>query len=155
MSPVKPIPEGFHTITPHVTVKGAAKAIDFYKAAFGAEELGRHAMPDGLIMHATLKIGDSRLYLNDEFPDMGCNGPAPGGTSPVTLHLFVQDADKAWDRAVKAGASIKMPIADQFWGDRYGVLADPFGHYWSIGQRKQDLTSEQVMKAAAAAFGGH
>ena len=141
-----------HELFSYICVKNAGKAIDFYKQAFGAEEIGRHGMPDGKIMHATLKVGDSMLFLNDEFPEMGCKGPGAVGTSPVTIHLYVQDADKAWDRAVKAGATIKMPIADQFWGDRYGVLSDPFGHFWSIGTRKQDLTPAQVAQAAQKAF---
>ena len=154
MPAVKPIPDGFHTITPHLVVKGAAKAIDFYKAAFGAEELGRHASPDGSIMHALLKIGDSMLMLNDEYPQMGAKGPQSIGGTPVTLNLYVQDADQSFQRAVKAGAIVKMPIADMFWGDRYGQVTDPFGHAWSIATHKQDLTPAQVEKAAAAAFGG-
>ena len=151
MPTVKPIPDGFHTITPHITVKGAAKAIDFYKKAFGAEELGRHAMPDGTVMHATLRIGDSMLMLNDEFPQMGAKGPQTLGGSAVTLSLYVQDADKSWDRAVKAGAKVKFAITDQFWGDRYGIVSDPFGHDWAIATHKQDLTPEQIMKASASA----
>jgi len=154
MPAAKPIPDGFHTITPHIVVKGAAKAIDFYKAAFGAEELGRHGMPDGTIMHALLKIGDSMLMLNDEFPSMGAKGPTSIGGTPVTLNLYVQDADKAWARAVKAGATVKMPIADMFWGDRYGIVADPFGHAWSIATHKVDLTPAQIMEASKAAMGG-
>lgn len=154
MPAVKPIPDGFHTITPHIVVKGAAKAIDFYKAAFGAEELGRHAMPDGSIMHALLKIGDSMLMLNDEFPMMGAKGPQSIGGTSVTLNLYVQDADKAFQRAVQAGATVKMPIADMFWGDRYGIVADPFGHAWSIATHKVDLTPAQIMEASKAAMGG-
>jgi len=154
MPTVKPIPDGFHTITPHLVVKGAAKAIDFYKAAFGAEELSRHAMPDGSIMHALLKIGDSMLMLNDEFPQMGAKGPTSIGGTSVTLNLYVQDADKSWARATKAGATVKMPIADMFWGDRYGIVADPFGHAWSIATHKQDLTPEQLMQASKSAMSG-
>ena len=154
MPAVKPIPDGFHTITPHLVVKGAAKAIDFYKSAFGAEELGRHATPDGSIMHALLKIGDSMLMLNDEFPQMGAKGPNSIGGTSVTLNLYVQDADKSFQRAVTAGATVRMPIADMFWGDRYGIVQDPFGHAWSIATHKQDLTSAQIEKAAASAFAG-
>jgi PhnB protein len=154
MPAVKPIPEGFHSLTPHIVVKGAAKAIEFYKKAFGAEEIVRHGMPDGTIMHATIRIGDSMLMLNDEFPQMGAKGPLSLGGTPVTLHLYVQDADKAWDRALKAGATVKFPLADQFWGARYGIVSDPFGHDWSISTHKQDLTPEQVMKASQAAFSG-
>jgi uncharacterized glyoxalase superfamily protein PhnB len=154
MPAVKPIPDGFHSLTPHITVKGAAKAIDFYKKAFGAEEIRRHAMPDGSVMHALLRIGDSMLMLNDEFPQMNCKGPATIGGTAVTLSLYVADADKAWERAVQAGANVKMPIADMFWGDRYGLVTDPFGHDWAIATRKQDLTPDQVMAAAKASMGG-
>ena len=151
---VKPIPDGFHTLTPHIVVKGAAKAMDFYKKAFGAEELGRHAMPDGSIMHALMRIGDSMLMLNDEFPQMGAKGPATIGGTPVTLHIYVQDADKSWQQAVSAGATVTMPLADQFWGDRYGIVTDPFGHHWSIATHKVDLSPDQMMAAAKAAMSG-
>jgi uncharacterized glyoxalase superfamily protein PhnB len=154
MPAVKPIPDGFHSLTPHITVKGAAKAIDFYKKAFGAEEIHRHAMPDGSVMHALLRIGDSMLMLNDEFPQMNCKGPATIGGTPVTLSLYVPDADKSWERAVQAGAAVKMPIADMFWGDRYGLLTDPFGHDWAIGTRKKDMTPDEIMAAAKASMGG-
>jgi PhnB protein len=154
MPAVKPIPDGFHTITPHIVVQGAAKAIDFYKAAFAAEELSRHPTPDGKIMHALLKIGDTMLMLNDEFPQMGAKGPKSIGGTPVTLHMYVQDADKSFNRAVQAGATVTMPIADMFWGDRYGIVTDPFGHSWSIATHKQDLTPEQMKKAGEAAFSG-
>ena len=153
MPKAKPIPEGFHTITPHLVVKDATKAIDFYKKAFGAEEIARHVGPDGRsIMHATLKIGDSRIMLNDEMPDMGCRGPLAIGGTAVTLHLYVQDADKAFERATKAGAKVTMPLADQFWGDRYGIVTDPYGHMWSISTHIQDLSNEELAKAAQAAF---
>ena len=133
MPAVKPVPEGFHTITPHIVVKGAARAIEFYAKAFGAQEHGRHQMPDGTIMHAALKIGDSMIMLNDEFPDMNVRGPLSIGGTAVTIHLYVPDVDQAFDRAVKAGAKVTFPLADQFWGDRYGQLTDPFGFTWSIG----------------------
>jgi uncharacterized glyoxalase superfamily protein PhnB len=153
MPKVKPIPEGFHTITPHIVVKDASKALDFYKKAFGAEELGRHLGPDGKsIMHALVRVGDSMLMLNDEFPDMGCRGPQSIGGTAVTLHLYVQDADKAFERATKAGAKVTMPLLDQFWGDRYGIVTDPFGHMWSIASHIKDLTDAQVAEAAKAAF---
>jgi len=154
MPAVKPIPDGFHTLTPHIIVKGAAKAIDFYKKAFGAEEIHRHAMPDGSVMHALVRIGDSMLMLNDEFPQMKCFGPATIGGTAVTLNLYVADADKAWERAVQAGAKIKMPIADQFWGDRYGLVTDPFGHDWAIATHKKDLKPEEIMAAAKASMAG-
>ena len=154
MPAVKPIPDGFHTLTPHIVVKGCAQAIEFYKKAFGAEELSRHPLPDGSIMHAMIRIGDSMVMMNDEFPQMGAKGPASIGGTPVTLHLYVADADKAWERAVAAGATVRMPIADMFWGDRYGVVSDPFGHSWSIATHKEDLTPEQMMAKMQAAMSG-
>jgi PhnB protein len=153
MPKAKPIPDGFHTLTPHLVMKDAGKAIEFYKKAFGAEELGRHPGPDGKsIMHALLKIGDSMLMLNDECPEMGARGPLSIGGTAVTMHVYVQDVDKAFERATKAGAKVVMPLADQFWGDRYGIVTDPFGHQWSLATHLQDLTDEQVGKAAQAAF---
>jgi PhnB protein len=154
MPAVKPIPDGFHSLTPHIVVKGAAKAIDFYKKAFGAEEIHRYGKPDGSVMHALLRIGDSMLMLGDEAPEMKCLGPTTIGGTAVTLNLYVADADKAWERAVQAGAKVKMPIADMFWGDRYGLVTDPFGHDWAIATRKQDLTSDQVMAAGKAFMSG-
>ena len=152
---IKPIPEGFHTITPHLVVKGASQAIEFYKKAFGAEELSRMHGPDGKsIMHAHLKIGDSLLFLMDEFPEMGSYGPLTGGRSPVTLHLYVKDVDSAFNTALAAGARQIMPPADMFWGDRYGKLVDPFGHEWSLATHKEDLTPEEIGKRAQAAFCG-
>ena len=152
----KPIPEGSHTITPHLVIEGASEAIAFYKEAFGAEEVSRMPMPgrDGQVKvgHAALRIGDSPLYLSDAFPEYGSNGP--NGGSPVTIHLFVTDADAAFARAVEAGATVTMPLADMFWGDRYGKLADPFGHHWSIATHLEDLTPEQMREKMAAAFGG-
>ncbi len=128
---VKPIPDGFNTLSAHVVVRGADQAIEFYKKAFGAEEITRIPGPGGKgIMHAELKIGDSMLMMCEEFPDMGAKSPAAIGGSPVTLHLYVQDVDQAFDRAVSAGATVKMPLTDMFWGDRYGKLTDPFGHEW-------------------------
>jgi PhnB protein len=151
----KPIPDGFHTLTPHLVIKGAAEAVEFYKRAFGAEEMCLMRMPgsDGTerVMHADLRIGDSRLFLADECPEYGSMGP--NGASSVTLHLYVDDADAAFDRAVEAGAQVAMPLADMFWGDRYGKLVDPFGHHWSIAQHKEDPTPEQ-MKERMAAFCG-
>ncbi len=148
----QPIPEGFRTITPHIICKNAAAAIDFYKKAFGAEEISRMPGPDGGIMHAELRIGDSALMLAGEFPDMGCVGPQTLGGSPVTLHLYVKDCDALFDRAVKAGAKELMPIEDQFWGDRYGKLEDPYGHHWSIATHKHDYTKDELKQRAAKAF---
>ena len=141
----KPIPDGFHTLTPHLVVKGATKAIEFYKKAFGAKEMKRMSGPDGeSIIHADLQIGDSRLLLVDEFPEMNARGPLTIGGSPVSIHMFVDDVDTAFERALAAGAEVRMPLADQFWGDRYGVLADPFGHLWSLATHKEDLTPEEI-----------
>jgi PhnB protein len=148
----KPIPDGFNTITPHIVVQDATKAIDLYKNAFGAQEQTRHMTPDGkAVMHAQLKIGNSMLMLANEFPPMCLSPKARGGTS-VTMHLYVENADAAFQRAVKAGCTVKMPIMDQFWGDRYGQVEDPFGHVWSIATHKQDLSPEQLAANAKAAF---
>jgi uncharacterized glyoxalase superfamily protein PhnB len=150
------IPNGQHTITPHLVIKGASEAIEFYKRAFGAEEHCRMPFPgpDGQVRvgHAELQIGNSRLYLADECPEYGATGP--NGSSPVTMHLYVTDADAAFTRAVEAGATVKMPLADMFWGDRYGKVVDPFGHHWSIAEHLEDLTPEQMQERMAAAFGG-
>ncbi len=152
---VKAVPEGYHTLTPHLVVKGAVDAIAFYKKAFGAEEIRRMMGPDGKsIMHAELKIGDSRLFLVDEFPQMKCLGPQSIGGTPVTIHVYVEDVDVAFKKAVDAGAQVTMPVADMFWGDRYGVLTDPFGHAWSIATHKEDLTPEEIGKRAEGAFSG-
>ncbi len=148
----KPVPPGYHTITPHIVVRGAAKAIDFYKRAFGAVELFRHATPDGRLMHAEIRIGDSIVMIGDAFPEMGCAGPE--GHSPVTLHLYVPDVDAAFVRAVEHGATVKMPVADMFWGDRYGQLADPFGHSWSVATHVRDVSPQEMEKAAAEMFSG-
>jgi uncharacterized glyoxalase superfamily protein PhnB len=152
MPKVKPIPDGFHTVTPHLVIKGASKAIEFYKKAFGAEEISRMPGPDGKLMHASIRIGDSILMLADEFPDMGAEGPEAFGGSPVKIHLYVEDVDAFVKNATKAGAKVTMPVQDQFWGDRYGKLEDPFGHQWSVGTHKEDLTPAQVMENAKAMF---
>jgi PhnB protein len=143
---VKPIPDGYHTLTPYMTVRDAARAIEFYKQAFGAVERGIMKGPDGKIMHAELMIGDSIVMLADEFPEYGSLSPQSTGGSGMGLHIYVEDADSAFDRAVKAGATIEMPIGDMFWGDRYGKLADPFGHKWSIATHKQDLSLDEMME---------
>jgi uncharacterized glyoxalase superfamily protein PhnB len=151
----QPIPTGYHAITPHLVIKGAAEAIEFYKRAFGAEELGRMPIPgsDGQMRvgHAALQIGDSRLMLADECPEYGVLGP--NGSSPVAIHLYVTDADATFDRAVEAGARVTMPLADMFWGDRYGKLVDPFGHHWSIATHQEDLTPEQMQERMQAHMG--
>jgi PhnB protein len=151
---IKAIPEDYHTLTPHLVVKGASQAIEFYKKAFGAEEISRLPGSDGKsLLHAAIKIGDSRLFLSDEFPQMGGLGPLSLGGTPVTIHVYVEDVDTAFDRAVAAGAKVQMPLADMFWGDRYGVLTDPFGHSWSLATHKEDLTTEEIGKRAQAFCG--
>jgi len=148
----KPIPEGFHTLTPYLTVKDAPRAIDFYKQAFGAQVRGTHYSPDGKIMNADLKIGDSILMLAEEFPGMGAKSPLALGDSPVTIHVYVEDVDKLFNQAIAAGAKAVMPVMDQFWGDRFGMVTDPFGHRWSIGTHKEDLTPAEIEKRGRAAF---
>lgn len=151
---VSPIPEGFHTITPSIVVDGAAAAIEFYKQAFGAQEIDRAPAPDGTkIFHATLQIGTSRFMLNDQFPDMGCLGPAAIGGSPTSMHLYVDDADAVFEQAIAAGATVTMPIDDVFWGDRYGRLKDPFGHEWAIATRKRNLTLDEMMQGMESCSG--
>ena len=151
---VKPIPEGMHTITPHLTCAGAAEAIEFYKKAFNAVEGGRMPGPDGKLMHAQMMIGDSHIMLVDEFPEWGGKGPKMLGGTPVAIHMYVNDADAIFKQAVDAGATVKMPIADMFWGDRYGVVIDPFGHMWSIATHKKDMTPEEMAKAGKEAMSG-
>jgi len=150
-SAAKPIPDGFHSLTPYIVCNGADRAIAFYKKAFGATELMRVPTPDGRLMHASIKIGDSIIMLNDEFPEMGALGPKARKGTPVTLHLFVGDVDAAFDRAVKAGAVIKMRVQDMFWGDRYGQIEDPFGHSWSLATHQRDMTAEEIQEAAKSA----
>jgi PhnB protein len=141
---VRPIPEGFHSLTPHLVCDGAAKAMDFYTQAFGAVDLGRMPGPGGKLMHGTMRIGDSVLMLVDDFPDFGSHSPLALKGSPVVIHLYVEDADAAFARAVQAGATAVMPLADMPWGDRYGVLVDPFGHKWSIASHQRDVSPEQM-----------
>jgi PhnB protein len=150
---VKPVPDGFHTLTPHITVKGASKAIDFYKKAFGAELLNVHKMEGGdQVMHALMRIGDSMLMLNDEWPDQGALGPDPSRRSAVALSLYVDNADRWFERATKAGAKAMMPPADMFWGDRYSMVTDPFGHLWAIATHKEDVSPAQMTERAKQAF---
>jgi len=149
---VKAVPEGMHTITPHLIINGADKAIEFYKKAFGAEVNGVHHTPDGKVMHASLKIGDSHLYLADEFPGMGAKGPQALGGSPVVLNLYADNIDKVFNQAVAAGATVTMPLANQFWGDRYGQVKDPFGHSWALGQHIEDVAPPEMERRANEAF---
>jgi len=145
-----PIPEGFHTVTPHLVIKGAAAAIDFYKRAFGAEVLGRMDGPGGSVGHAELKIGDSIIFLADEFPQGPCKSPQTLGGTTATLHLYVSDVDAAFKQAIAAGGRETMAVADMFWGDRFGQLQDPYGHTWSIATRKEVLTPQEVEQRAQA-----
>lgn len=149
-----PVPKGFHSITPHLTVKqGAVQYMKFLERAFGAVELGLAPGPDGRIMHAEARIGDSIVFFNDDFPEYA-GAPIAEGRWPFVLHLYVPDADAAFNRAVEAGCEVVMPLADQFWGDRYGLLRDPFGFAWSIATHVEDLTSEEMEARQKAAFGG-
>jgi PhnB protein len=142
-----PIPEDFHTITPQLVVSGVAGAVEWYTRALGAHELLRNAAPDGRVMHCELLLGDSRFFVVDEFAG-SMQSPATLGGTPVTLHLYVADVDGLFNRAVDAGATVLMPVADQFWGDRYGMLADPFGHRWSIASRIEDLSPKALHERA-------
>ena len=152
MANVKPIPEGAHTITPHLVIRDAAKAIEFYSKAFGAEPKTIHKTPDGKVMHASMKIGDSILFLADEFPAWHVLSPLSLNGSSVVLHIYTEDVDGLFQRAVNAGATATMPVADQFWGDRYGKLKDPFGHEWSIATHKEDISEEEVMQRGQKAM---
>jgi len=144
---VKPIPEGYHTLTPYFTVRDAVRAIEFYKQAFGAQERGLMKGPDGKVMHAELKIGNSIVMLADEFPEFGAVAPESGGNTSMGLHIYVDNVDQAFDRAVKAGAKVEMPVSDQFWGDRYGKLRDPFGHKWSIATHVKDMSADEMKRS--------
>jgi PhnB protein len=148
----KPIPEGYHSLTPYLIVNGAAEAIDFYKRAFGATELLRMADPKGRIAHAELKIGDSVIMLADENPNMGYRGPRSLGGSTVSIMLYVADVDGTFERAVKAGARAQRPVANQFYGDRSGMIEDPFGHFWTIATHFEDVAPEEMKRRVAAAF---
>jgi uncharacterized glyoxalase superfamily protein PhnB len=147
-----PVPQGFRTVTPHLQVKGAAKYIDFLKAAFGGVEQGRAAAPSGKLMHAEVQIGDSRIMLGDEFPEYGSPATVEGNL-PFVLHIYVPDADKTFAQAVSAGCKQIMPVADQFWGDRYGQVKDPFGFKWAIATHKEDLTPAEMQERQKKAFG--
>jgi PhnB protein len=150
---VQRVPAGFHRVTPHITVRDAGAMIEFYSKAFGAVEHRRAVGPDGkTIMHAEIRIGDSHVFLNDEFPEMGAFSPLSTNGTAVTMHLSVEDADKQFEQALAAGAEVVMPLADQFWGDRYGIIKDPSGHHWSIGSHMEDLTPQQIEERMAKAF---
>jgi PhnB protein len=146
---VKPIPEGYHAITPYLGVQGAAKALEFYRKAFGAREKVRMEMPGGKIAHAEMKIGDSIVMLADEFPEMGFKGPRSLGGTSVNIHLYVRNVDAVVAQAVAAGATIKRPVEDQFYGDRAGTIEDPFGHVWWVSTHKEELSKAEIRKRAA------
>jgi len=147
---VKPIPEGYHSVTPYLIFSGASDAIAFYKKALGAEEVTRMDGPGGRIHHAEIRIGDSHIMLADEHPEIGAVSPKTIGGSPVSIHLYVEDVDAAVERAVAAGAKLVRPVADQFYGDRTGGVEDPFGYRWFIATHKEDLTMDEIRRRAAA-----
>lgn len=141
---VNPIPEGFHSLTPSLTVDGAAEAIDFYKRAFGAVEISRATAPDGVrVWHADLRIGDSQLMLSDAFPEQGGSAPDRSGAVGFSIWLYVEDVDAVFKRAVEAGAQVRMPVTQGFWGDRFGGLVDPFGHNWAVASRVEDVSEAE------------
>jgi len=142
----KPIPDGYHTITPALTVKDGGQAIEFYKRALGAEEIMQIPGPDGRLMHAEMKIGDSRFMLGEEMADQGCRAPASVGAVSSSLYIYVQDVDKAFRRAVEGGAKALMPPTDMFWGDRFGQVEDPSGHRWGLATHKEDPSPEEMAR---------
>jgi PhnB protein len=153
MAAVKPIPEGQHSVTAALVVKNARKAIEFYKTAFGAKELGVWTGPDGkTVMHSDLKIGDSKIYVMDEMPEMGAVSPQTIGGTAVSLNIYTENCDMVYKRAIGAGATVKMALADQFWGDRYGTLVDPFGHIWGIATHVEDVSREEMEKRMKQSF---
>jgi PhnB protein len=147
---VKPIPEGYHSVTPYLIVRGGAEAIEFYKKAFGATELFRFPTPDGKIGHAEIKIGDSPIMLADEFAEMGYKGPQSLGGSPVSIMIYVEDVDTIFNQAVTAGATIKEALQDKFYGDRMGTVTDPFGHVWHVSTHKEDVSVEEMQERLKA-----
>lgn len=148
--PVKPIPSGYHTLTPYLIVKDAARAIEFYRQAFGAEETMRLPGPGGKIGHAEIRIGDSHIMMADEFPDMGALSPQSLGGTPVFLLLYVPDVDARFERAVAAGAKSIRPVKDQFYGDRSGMVADPFGHLWALATHIEDIPPDELRRRSDA-----
>lgn len=146
------IPQGFSSITPHLVIKDCENALEFYKKAFGSQEIYRSKMPDGRIMHAMIQIGNSFVMMTDEFPDMGAVGPNTLGGTSTALQIYTEDADKLFKQAIDAGAIQIMPIADMFWGDRYGQIQDPYGHRWAIATHTRDVSPEEMEKAAKEMF---
>jgi len=154
MANVKPIPEGYHSVTPYLIIKGAADAIEFYKKVFGATELCRMPAPGGKVGHAEIKIGDSPIMLADESTEMGYTSPTTLGGTPVSIMIYVNDVDTIFTQAIAAGGKEKKPLEDQFYGDRSGTLIDPFGHVWHVATQKEDVSPEEMEKRMAAAAGG-
>lgn len=154
MAKVKPIPDGYHSVTPYLIIKGAANAIEFYKKAFGATELFRMAQPDGKVGHAEIKIGDSPIMLSDEHPELGYTSPTTLGGTPVSIMIYVDDVDTIFKQAIAAGGKEQKAVQDQFYGDRSGSLKDPFGHVWHVATHVEDVSPEEMDKRAAAAHGG-
>jgi PhnB protein len=152
MAQVKPVPEGYHTVIPYIVVDGGNAAIEFYKRAFGATERFRMAGPDGKVGHAEIEIGDSLVMLSDAFPERGLKAPSKGeGGTPFGIFLYIPDVDAVFKKAVDAGATVTMPLENQFWGDRYGKLRDPFGHSWHLATHVEDVSPEEMEKRARAA----
>jgi PhnB protein len=149
---VKPVPDGYRTMTPNLVCRNAARAIEFYKTAFGATELRRAPGPNGEILHAELQIGDSKFFINDSMSKTPAQLPGDGVSNPMFIHLYVTDADAIYNRAVKAGARVDLPIQDMFWGDRYGKLTDPFGQQWGIATHKEDVAAEEIQRRQEAFF---
>jgi PhnB protein len=152
--PTNPIPNTHHQATPYLSIRDAARALDFYRDAFGATERSRLMQPDGRVGHAEIMIGEAQIMLADEFPEMGFKGPLAFGGTPVTMHLYVADVDAFTARAVAAGATLERPVADQFYGDRSGTIVDPFGHRWMIATHKEDVSEEEMQRRASKMFGG-
>ena len=153
-SAVKAIPEGIHTITPHIVIREAGRAAEWYKQALGAEERGRIPVPGGKFMQIELWFGDSVVMVADEFPEAGVLSPQSIGGNPVVLHFSTENVEALWQKAIEAGAEIVQPLQDQFWGDRYGQIRDPFGYRWGLAQHIRDVSSEEVAQAAWKLFGG-
>jgi PhnB protein len=148
------LPDGHHTATPYLAIDGADQALDFYKQAFNAEEKFKLLMPDGRLGHAEIQLGDSRIMIADEVPEYGGNSPRKLGGSPVSIHLYVEDVDKFFQRALAAGARERKPVTDQFYGDRAGQLEDPFGHLWWVATRKEDVSPQEMQRRVDSLFGG-
>jgi PhnB protein len=151
---VKAIPRGFHAVTPSLVVRGADRAIAFYKNAFGAKERNRMPGPDGKLMHAEIQIGDSIVMLADEFPEMGSRSPQSVGGASASLLIYTKDVDALFQRALSAGATVQMPLTDMFWGDRYAKVVDPFGHEWELATHVEDVTPKEMAKRGAASMSG-